>query len=118
MHLAKFKRSISLYKLGIHELSDREKLIYDCLIDNFSNLSRQELSHSTVFICKSNQQAIFEYIDSNQTLWVAWDFLKLIEDIFDMDYGRVDDLIIWWMEHTFSLNPRWIYRCDVLGLDS
>jgi len=111
MDIKIFKRNIQLSKLGIGELDDDEKKIYNFLVDNLSNLQTfiSDKNPDELFFGKSRESIVLIYDSKNETLHIdyvkIWSFFR--DDLL-MERSYIEILIKWWIGVQLNLKPKHI----------
>jgi len=111
MNIEKFKRNISLLKLGIADLEGNEKIIYEFLISNLSELNTylSEENPEYLYFGKDINKIVLYYDKISGYLYLHYHYVSsfLLND-FGMDIHDSEKLIRWWVGNTLELNPTYI----------
>jgi len=107
MNLEIFKRNVSLFKLGIADLDNNERLLYDFLSEELSDLLYFECNDPNILrFGKNKDKIVLIYIIKQKFLYVSYHQIwKQISDNMSMRYSDVQLLISWWLSDIFEVNP-------------
>jgi len=111
MNTEVFKRNVQLSKLGISELDNVEKKVYEFLVNNLTGLcaytSDKKLgilyfgkSADNIVLCYNLKEEVL-HVDYN----IIWSFFKYNLSIESFD---IDSLIKWWVGMTLNSKPKHI----------
>ena len=109
MNIEIFKRNISLYKLGIAELDNSERIIYEFLIENLSGLNTyiSDKYPDDLYFGKSEKDIILYYDTKNEWLRVKYDNIwSFFKNDLMMEYDNIQSLTKWWVDVTLNLKPK------------
>jgi len=109
MNLEIFIRNVQLAKLGIGELDDDEKKIYNFLVDNLSNLQTfiSDKNPDSLYFGKNRESLVLSYNSKNETLYInnkkIWSFFR---DDLSIEPSDIATLIKWWVGVELDLKPK------------
>jgi len=106
MDLTKFKRNISLYKLGLCELDNHERMVYDHLMERAYKLNTYSNIDDSNFLFygQSTELIVAEYIKSEKYLMVSYALLwNYLSHILNISIEDVMKLLSWWFSHCFNI---------------
>ena len=102
MNLEIFKRNIKLQELGIDKLSGIERIIFDFLNENLTDLNVYTSDRHTylnrLFFGKDTENIVLTYNKKSGHLNIDYDIIwKVFKYTFNMDNFVIDELITWWV---------------------
>jgi len=105
MDINVFKRNVSLSKLGICELNYDEKIVYEFLLNNFSNLKYEvHISTKCVIFYQDTDDILLSYTSLLSRVYTNKG--NLFNSFRRLTNMNISTLLEWWVNISLDINVR------------
>jgi len=114
MKLQRFKRNISLYKLGLTKLDEDEKLVYNYLKSRLSGLICYECSDcpGSFFLGVSPGDIIFEYVLTTHKGNIKYNYIDILIRMKHDEQNEIKNIIRWWLAEKMNIKLNSLHLGD------